>query len=536
MTAIDIRSRIELQGEREGTHLGRYALHGAIAVIALCVLALFGRIMTYPLQHDEQFYVSAGVLLNRYSLYQDLGFSHLPNIALLFSGFYALFGDGHYLLIGRLIVFASWIATIAALLLIARDYARSWLLGGLMAGFLMLNPMFLNATGMAATNNFLPVPFALFGLYLFLRAADAEQPSSMLALASGFLLAVAAGFKANYALLMLPFGLAALLAPPSLPLSERLRRIALPMLVGGVIGGLPTILYALSDIRGFIVHVVDFQRGPQLGYWAAHADPADPKVIGLSDKMLLAHRLWLSGVTMLMIVTLLSFTAIAVSQRSTFLRWPIMLVAAIAALGALLAFVPTPSFPQYFTPALPFLAVLVGLLFGTFDQDGRRLAQPLMTAVLLLTAVTGAPLLLPSLAGLAKPAGWTGLRVARDGAAIAAIVRESRAAGRPVATLSPLHMLEGGLPIYPQFALGPFVYRAAPWVREEQRRYFTYFVTADAIPVLLSDQPPAAIMTGIEGDADAALDRFARAQGYRAIPMSLKKTENGEIVRLYLPR
>ncbi|HUD93628.1 hypothetical protein [Sphingobium sp.] len=536
MTAIDIRSRIELRGESEKKHLGRYAMHGAIAALALCLLALFGRIMTYPLQHDEQFYVSAGVLLDRYSLYPDLGFSHLPNIALLFSGAFKLLGDGHYLMIGRLIVFASWIATIAALMLIARDYARSWLIGGLMVGFLVLNPMFLNASGMAATNNFPPVPFALFGLYLFLRAADAEQPSSMLALASGFLLAVAAGFKANYALLIMPVGLAALLAPPSMPLPERLRRIALPMLVGGVVGGLPTILYALSDFKGFVVHVVDFQRGPQLGYWAAHADPADPKVIGMAEKLLLAHRLWLSGVTMLMIVTLLAFGAIAITRRTAFLRWPVMLVAAIAALGAMLAFVPTPSFPQYFTPALPFLAVLVGLLFGTFDQEGRKLAQPLIAAVLLLTAVTGAPLLLPSLAGLAKPAGWTGLRVARDGAAIAAVVRESRSAGRPVATLSPLHALEGGLSIYPHFALGPFVYRAAPWVREDQRRYFTYFVTADTIPALLTNQPPAAIMTGVEGQSDEALDRFARAQGYRAIPMSLKKTENGEAVRLYLPR
>ncbi|NWK98789.1 hypothetical protein DM806_24625 [Sphingobium lactosutens] len=536
MTAIDIRSRIEVPGESERTHIGRHVVHGAVAALILCLLALFGRIMTYPLQHDEQFYVSAGVLLDRYSLYPDLGFSHLPNVALLFSGAFAVLGDGHYLLVGRLIVFASWIATITALLMIARDYARSMLVGGLMVGFLLLNPMFLNATGMAATNNFLPIPFALFGLYLFLRAADAEQMSSMLALASGFLLAVAAGFKINYALLVMPVGLAALLAPPAMPLAERLRRIALPMLVGGVIGGLPTILYAMSDIRGFIVHVIDFQRGPQLGYWAAHSDPADPKVIGMADKLLLAHRLWLSGVTMLMIVTLLSFVAIAITRRSAFMRWPVMLVAAICALGALLAFVPTPSFPQYFTPALPFLAILAGLLFGTFDQEGRRLAQPLMAAVLLLTVITGAPLLLPSLTGLAKPAGWTGLRVARDGAAIAAIVRESRFAGRPIATLSPLHALEGGIPIYPHFALGPFVYRAAPWVREDQRRYFAHFVTADDIPVLLNSRPPAAILTGIEGNADAALDRFAQAKGYRAIPMSLKKTENGEAVRLYLPR
>lgn len=533
MTTMDIGSNVAFRQQGRLTKLSAYAVHGAIAALALCMLALFARIMTYPLQHDEQFYVSAGILMDRYSLYQDLGFSHLPNIALLFSGAFALLGDTHYLLIGRLIVFACWIATIAALLLIARDYVRSLLVGGLMVAFVLLNPMFLNATGMAATNNFMPVPFALFGLYLFLRATDAVPVSAALAFASGVLLAIAAGFKANYALLLLPFGLAALLAPPCIPLAQRLRLIALPMLAGGLIGGLPTIIYALEDMKGFIVHVLDFQRGPQLGYWATHADPADPKVIAIGDKLLLAHRLWLSGVSMLMIVTLLSFAAIAISRRSPLLRWPVLLVAAIAALGTLLAFVPSPSFPQYFTPALPFLAVLIGLVFGAFDGEGRRLAQPLIVSILLLTGVTGAPLLLPSLTGLVKPAGWTGLRVARDGREIATIIR-ARSADGPVATLSPLHALEGGLPIYPHFALGPFVYRAAPWIREDHRRYFTYFVTADTIPALLASQSPAAIMTGIERGTDAPLERFAQQNGYQAITMSLKKTEDGEVVRLYL--
>ena len=161
----------------------------ALAGCGLCLLAVFARIMTYPMQHDEQFYIAAGVLFDRYPLYSGIGFSHLPNIALLFAGAFALLGDAHYLLIGRLLVFAAWAGTCAALLLIARSYVRSVPIGGLMFALLALNPMLLNATGMTATNNFLPVPFMLFGLYLFLRAADRDMPSPVLALASGFVLA-----------------------------------------------------------------------------------------------------------------------------------------------------------------------------------------------------------------------------------------------------------------------------------------------------------------------------------------------------------
>jgi hypothetical protein len=182
---------------------------------------------------------------------------------------------------------------------------------------------------------------------------------------------------------------------------------------------------------------------------------------------------------------------------------------------------------------LPFAVVLAGLLFGSLDAPGRDVAKPLIAAVLVLTVITGAPVLLPSLAGIARPGGWTGVQVARDGRMIAATIREQGRDG-PVATLSPIHALEGHLPIYPQFALGPFIVRAAPWVPEPDRRHYSYFVTPDAIPALLDTRPPAAILTGMEGDTDAALDAFARQRGYRSMPLSLKKAEDAERVRLYL--
>jgi hypothetical protein len=527
----------EAPGFRDTVRPGAPDRSWRIAVLAGCALslvALFARVMTYPMQHDEQFYIAAGVLFDRYPLYSGIGFSHLPNIALLFAGAFALFGDAYYLLTGRLLVFAAWIGTCAALLLIARSYARSWPIGGVMFALIAFNPMFLNATGMTATNNFLPVPFMLFGLYLFLRAVDREVPSPALTFASGFLLAVAAGFKANYLLFLIPFTIAALLVPRALPLRSRLIRVALPLLAGGVIGGLPSILYALSDVEGFVAHVFSAHRGPQLAYWAAHADPNDPKVIGIADKLLLAHRLWLSGVTMLVLVLLVALAAITAMRRQTFvLRWPLLLVGSLAVIGAVISFVPTPAFPQYFTPPLPFVVVLAGLLFGALDPVGRNIAKPLIAAVLVLTGVTGAPVLLPSLAGIVRPGGWTGVQVAHDGRMIAATIREQGRDG-PVATLSPIHALEGHLPIYPQFALGPFIVRAAPWVSEDDHRHYTYFVTPDSIPQLLDARPPAAILTGMEGDTDAALDTFARQRGYRAMPLSLKKAEDAERAHLYL--
>lgn len=512
--------------------LGRFAPHVAIVLFAFCLLALAGRIMTYPMQHDEQLYVSAAILFDRYPLYSGMGFSHLPNTVLLFSTAFALLGDAQYLLISRCLVFAAWVATVSVLLLFARDYARSMMIGALMIALLVLNPLFLNATGMAATSNFLPIPFALFGLYLLFRIADRSVPSFRLAMTSGLFLALAAGFKANYGVMLAPIVIAILLVP-SLSFRDRLLRLALPMLIGGVIGGLPTIFYLLQDPHGFLVHLVDFHRGPQLGYWAANVDPADPKVIAMGDKMLLAHRFWLSGVTMLIVVMLVSLVAIAAIRRSPAFRWQIVLVSSIALLGAITAFLPSPAFAQYFAPPLPFLIVLIGLVYGTLDEPGRRLARPSMAAVFLLTVVTGAPMLLSSVTGALNPWSWTGARVARDGASIAALVH-SHAGSARMATLSPLHALEGRLDIYPHFALGPFVHRATPWIDKDDRRYFTYLVAPAEVSSLLRREPPAAILTGIEGAADLPLDNFARLHGFHKIDLVLGSTEDGAKARLYL--
>src|SRR3546814_12041442 len=80
--------------------------------------------MAYPLRHDEQIYLPAGILFTSGDLYQDFSFNHLPNLPLLLGGIFALTGSSHYLLVGRIVIFMCWIATVAAFALIAHRYTR----------------------------------------------------------------------------------------------------------------------------------------------------------------------------------------------------------------------------------------------------------------------------------------------------------------------------------------------------------------------------------------------------------------------------
>jgi len=494
--------------------------------VAIALAALFARIMTYPLQHDEQFYLPAAILFSFDGLYSDLGFSHLPNLPLLLSGVFALVGGQYYVLVGRLVIFLSWLVTIGALVLIGRRHARSDLVAAVLVALLIANPALLDATGMAVTNNFIATPFALLGLLAFIEAATRPVPSRGLAVFAGFLLAVAVGFKANYVVLLPPVAIAAILVPPHLTIRTRLAQLTLPLLLGGIIGGAPTLYFLARDPSGFIAHVVSFHRGPQIGYWQANADPLDPKAIGLSAKMLMAQRSWLSATNLIVLLALAFYATLGLrgAQFRTWsgmaVRWPVLLLMGITALAAIVSFLPTPAFPQYFTTAFPFALMLIALLHSSLDADGRRLARPFLIAALVMAALIGTPILLSTAPRIVSVARWTGFQVHRDAISMAKLANGGGQRAS-MATLSPVYALEGRLKVYPALAMGPFVYRASAWIPAGERVHYTHLTSPATVDAMLESAPPAAILTGQEGALDAPLSAFAVAHGYVVHPIRM---------------
>ncbi|MBC9031389.1 hypothetical protein IAG41_03195 [Sphingomonas sp. JC676] len=524
---MNVRAQVAPGGSRsEETSASRSKRTGLVwFVLALFLLGLFVRIMTYPLQHDEHFYVPAAVLFSFDRLYPDFGFSHLPNLPILLSGVSAVAG-GHYVLAGRLVIFLSWLLAIAALVLIGRRHAKSDMVAAVLVALLVANPALLDATGMAVTNNFIATPFALFGLLCFIEAATRPLPSRRLAALAGFLLAVAVGFKANYAILLPPVAIAAIVVPPHLPIRARLTQVTLPLLVGGIIGGAPTLYFLAQDPSGFLAHVVRFHRGPQLGYWGTNPDPLDPKAISLPAKVIMAQRSWLNAANLIVLLALAFYTALGFRGgrgRSWFdwrARWPILLLMSITALAAAVSFLPTPAFPQYFTIPIPFALMLIALLHGSLDAPEQGMARPFLIAALALAAFIGTPILLSTAPRIIDVAHWTGFQVHRDAVRMAKIAR-LEGEGSSMATLSPVYALEGHLKVYPALAMGPFVYRASAWISPEDRRHYRSLTSPASVGAMLENVPPTAILTGQEGALDAPLSAFAIAHGYVAHPVRI---------------
>ncbi|MBW6528147.1 hypothetical protein KZ813_14985 [Sphingomonas sp. RHCKR7] len=494
----------------------------ATLVAGTLLLGLFGRIMAYPLGHDEQGHVAAARLVFRAPLYQTLGYNHFPGLPLLLGGVYALTGADHLLLVGRLLVLACWLATAALLWTIARAHVaapRERLPAALFAGLALASGGLLDPAGMLVTNNFLPVPFALLGLHLLVVALGRERPPAATIAAAGCTFALAVMMKVAFVFVLPCAALAALLVRrDSLSLAERARTVMIPLVLGGLVGGTPLLVYLAREPEGLLAHTIRYFTGPHRAYWQ---QATEPKVMTLAGKVMVAEQVWLGagGALALLLVALFVAAAWRGDRGGGTPAWPLALCGALALSGAALSFLPTPAFPQYYLPPLPFVAVAVILAYAAVPAALRGPATAAMWVGAAICLLLLAPRLLAGVPDALRPARWAGVQVHADGVRLRALTGADAA---PVATLAPILPLEGGLAIYPAFANGPFVYRLAPYLAPRDRRWFTTAAPA-TLDAFLAARPPSAIVTGWEPAFDPAFERFALAHGYRAAGLATER-------------
>ncbi len=519
-------SAAALSGLRAPAGTGRISVRGLLVAlgIAVVVVGLFGRIMTFPTTHDEPMHLVAARLIFRQPLYGTLGYNHLAGMPLLLGGVFALTGTNHLLLVGRLLVFLCWIPTAAILWAIARRHEGGPRLG--VAAILVLSAgVLLSPAGMLATNNFLPVPFALLGVHLFIVALDGPRIRSGVLIGAGVALGCAVVMKISYMFLLPPVALAALVVPRGLAWGPRIARVLLPLMVGGIIGGLPALVPLVSDPHMLFAHTVRYFTVGHYLYWQ-HSTA--PKAMSLVARMLVAEDVWFGESGLL--AGILVGTAMWALARQDWRRlgwWPIPLVAGIVVLAALLSFVPTPAFPQYYEPPIPFLIMLFLLVHRQIESQARNWFQPPIGAATVLALVILLSRIVPDLPGAARPSRWAGTVAHAEGVALRDALAERHHTGK-VATLSPIIAMEGGLPIYPEFGTGPFVYRVADYLPAADRPYFTTTSPRDLNRFLDAD-PPAAIVTGREPEFDPAFEAYARSHGYA--PMATKDPETQIFLR-----
>ncbi|SDD41452.1 hypothetical protein SAMN05421538_101564 [Paracoccus isoporae] len=511
-----------------------------LLALAVAVLGLLGRIMGYDLRRDEFMFVPPAALLDEHDLYRDLFYNHVPYSAWLFRAVHQLLPFLGLLAAARLTVFMAWLLLLGSAGWIGWRLTRSPSLTLFAPVSLLTAEVLLGQTGMAATNNLLPLPFALVGLGLLsISLAEGDLRFDRLFLA-GMMLSVAAGMKASAIAFIPAVAIGCFLMPPELRLSERIRRLVLPVGLGGLIGALPLFWLALTMPETFFAHIAGYHAGPHVAFWQANASSEPGLALSPPQKLQLAYSVWLVGAPMLaMFAACWGWFLMRRGRGVTGLRgmsgthavFRVVLAATVTT--AVLAFVPTPGFPQYYVAPLVGFPVLTALAYRAMSDPSRVHFGAAMMVAAAMMAVFAAPRLGLGLAALRDPAALTPARIARSAELLRARLAEAGLADAgPVATLSPLYPLEAGLPIYPEFSAGPFAYRVAPYTEPALRAEYA-MAGAEDLDALFAARPPAAILTGFDAELEAPFEAYARANGFTRAEIPEIRDRYGE-ARLWL--
>jgi len=339
---------------------------GSVLVAASLFACLSARILTYEMRADEQLYISPAALLADGRLYTDFFYNHVPLSAFYYRLAYLSLGGEHLVLSARLAMIVAWGITAAAVWAGSLAISRSPRLALFCYVALVANVFLLTVPGMTATNNFLQVGPSYAGLALFTLAVLDQRGRAWKAFLAGVALSLAVGLKVSAAYLIPPLALAAFVLPRSLGTRDRLRGVTLPMALGGLVGAVPLFAYLISMPDTFLAHVVGYHTGPHVAWWEAtrHTEPG--LAFDLGGKLLLAFEVWFQSTNLLILAAILMLAALALAGSLRDGRWllgPFVAVAAATAFTAVLCFLPTPSFPQYFILPLPGLLVLPALLW-----------------------------------------------------------------------------------------------------------------------------------------------------------------------------
>lgn len=494
----------------------------AVVFLGLVFAGLFGRMMGYDLRRDELMFVPPAELLGEWRLYSDFFYNHVPNSAWFYRGFHLVFDEFGLLGSARLGVFSAWLLLVIGLAWVTFRISRSPALSLFSAVALLTCDTLLTQSGMTATNNLLPLPFAALGIGLFVSETIRRSPGRTGLVLAGLCLSIAAGMKVSAVMFIPPVAIGAFFLPRQMPMGHRLHSVVLPVLIGGLIGALPLFWYLLSDPELFLAHILKFHTGPHIAYWEANAASEPELALGLAGKLQLAYAVWLSGAALVMVLVLFYLVWLALrdaspaepSQESY--TGQILVVLGALGLTGVMGLMPTPGFPQYYVQPLICLPILSAIIFRRLTAARRQETEPVLGAAVVVLVILGLPRLAPGLMALTEPDAFVTAKMARGGAELSVAVADSAIPDGPIATFLPLYPLEAGLPVYAEFATGPFAYRVAEYTDPALSENYR-MVGPQGLEELFTDNPPSAFLIGYNDALEAPLLRYARSNGYRQV-------------------
>jgi hypothetical protein len=461
-------------------------------------VTVFGALLN-TVNHDEHQFMASAYMVARQGLqpYRDFAYLQMPNLVYVYVPF---FFTHNPFLTARLFTALCGFGLCLAVFLISGSLFRP--LGLLPATVisaastvLLSNTVLFQYASSRVWNHASATLCAVLAFLLHNKAI--REARLVWFVLSGFALGMALGIRLTFAPLIVPFVLAILFFR-SAPWPGKARR-ALAFAIGGIVGNLPAIYFCLTSYQDFVFGNLRYR---QLDVRYATQELPHGTATNLAGKI---HHLLQtfspgSGNLLVPIVAVVSLImlSIAVIGRSSKPGREVVFLVALLPFLLVGCFAPTPPQYQYYFALIPFLLLLE--LYALSSLGSPKLLRAGAAFLVVVAAISffpNAPLRknIGHATRLYRPQDWMPLQVEKESQWIKQELA-SRGPGK-VLTLSPLYVIEAGLPIDKRFVTGPFAWRISHLISadEAEARHLPY---APAIDELLRKDPPMAVLTGHE--------------------------------------
>ncbi|MBN1506773.1 MAG: hypothetical protein JW955_08000 [Sedimentisphaerales bacterium] len=501
----------------------------AVVMVVFCV-TIVANSMSKDVARDEQMYCTAGALLAQGKMiYRDFSYpSQLPYHPLLLAALYRLSGTTHYLLAGRLTSVLCDILTVIAILGIYRAIFGACRLQGMLFGMAgvtlyLFSPLVDYALG-HAWNHDVVIFCVVLSLWLFVTTDFRARSRFWRMAVLGVLLTVATFMRVTTVLVELLF-LAALLWVTGGTIKNRIAT-ALPFVSAALAAMVWPVWIIAQAPEAFRLNLI---RIPALyGQWLHEVQMTFDKL-----SLTLAS---LATPGYLILLALIGYLLASVLRHSSSLdaqeKRKAIFTALLPPAFFGIAYIPPTIWQQYLAVPVPFIVVglaypLASLLRGAQKPEGSgryRLAVWLV-GIGAVVAVLAYPIVLYRSLIILVPENWVPLQLHKTAQEIAAKVPQPRL----VLTLGPLYAIEGGCDIYPELSCGSIVYRIADQMALEDRQ-ITHTVGSKTLADLITSQPPAAVLVGIEPPYFSTLEDPLR----KSAPPNWRREVYNDRLQLYV--
>jgi hypothetical protein len=465
-----------------------------LVLFFLSVLILSNSMLKH-IEHDEQMYCTAGVLLAQGKMiYRDFSYvAQLPYHPLLCAVLFKILGTTYYLLTARLL---SSVCDIIVMICIFTVYRRAFgfssIAGttlGLTGALLYIFNSFVSYANGFAWNHDVVIASVMVSLLLY-QTIDSPRNSGYWRIAViGGLLTFATFMRSTTALVQVLF-LAFLLKEPVESTKQKLKRI-LSFLAACCVVSLWPVYIILQAPQAFLLNVfrIPVLNGRLLNWFGAAYGKLEIVVIFLTEP----------DNALLIMMALFLLAALFLNRRKLnleSLRQTLLPPVCLTAILFIIAFIPLTMWLQYFAVPVPFMIVSfaypLGLLKKLTDRRYFKTAGLLMAA-LVLTTVFYNPVGLYGFPRFLSLRNWTPIELHTTANDISANTEGQKR----ILTLAPLLALEGGCKIYDEFSAGVFAFRVADYLSYTERK-ITHTVGLSDLKELTQNSKPSAVILKVE--------------------------------------